>query len=139
MAEVLLDTNPIIRLLTQDHPDHAARARALFERAERGEVTLLVLEAVMVEVANVLSSRRLYHLPRPEIARLLGQFFALKGVQIPQKATYQRALELWVQAPQVEDFTDALLVAHMERLKIATIVSFDTDLDRFPGITRQEP
>ena len=55
-----LATNPIIRLLTQDNPDHAARSKALS-------------------------------------------------------------------------------VAHMERLKITTIVSFDRDFDRFPTIARQEP
>jgi predicted nucleic acid-binding protein len=39
----------------------------------------------------------------------------------------------------VRDFTDALGVAHMERLKLPAIASFDRDFDRFPHIRRHEP
>lgn len=134
-----LDTNPIIRYLTQDNPDHAARSRALLERAGRGEVTLFVSETVVVETVNVLSSRVTYTLPRMEVRRHLENVFALPGLTIPGKRTYQRALELWEQTPAVRDFADALHVAHMERLKIPTIASFDTDFDRFAGVVRQEP
>ena len=94
---------------------------------------------MIVEVINVLSSRALYNLPRAEIERLLRRFCTLRGLTIPQKRTYQRALELWVNTPSVRDFTDALSVAHMERRKITTIVSFVRDFDRFPTIARQEP
>ncbi len=134
-----LDTNPIIRYLTRDSPDQAARSKALFERAGRGEVTLHISEVVVVEVVNVLSSRVTYNLSRPEIQRHLENLFSLPGFNIPQKQTYRRALALWVQTPAVRDFADALHVAHMERMKIQTIASFDADLDRFPGIIRQEP
>jgi predicted nucleic acid-binding protein len=134
-----LDTNPIIRYLTRDNPDQAARARALFERAARGAVTLYLSEAVVVEAVNVLSSRVTYNLPRHEVQRHLGNIFSLAGFRVPQKNTYRRALELWVATPQVRDFVDALSVAQMERLKIPTIASFDQDFDRFPQITRQEP
>src|SRR5712692_5721474 len=96
MALVFLDTNPIIRYLTQDNPDQAARARGLFEQAARGEVTLYVSESVVVEVVNVLSSRVTYHLPRHEVARHLGNIFSLRGFKIPTKQSYQRALDLWV-------------------------------------------
>jgi predicted nucleic acid-binding protein len=136
---VMLDVNPIIRLLTQDHPDQSARARVLFERAGRGEFVLHVTEGVVVDVVYILASPRLYNLPRTEIAGRLERFFTLKGLRIPQKRTYQRALELWVTTPQVKDFTDTLLVAQMERLKVTTIASFDRDFDRFPQITRLEP
>ena len=139
MSLVYLDTNPIIRFLTRDNPDQAARSRALFERAARGEVTLLVPEAVVVEVVNVLSSRVTYNLPRAEIQRHLGNVLSLRGLRIPQKRTYLRALELWVSTPRVRDFADALHVAHMERLRIGAIASFDHDFDRFPQIQRREP
>jgi predicted nucleic acid-binding protein len=136
---VYLDTNPIVRFLTRDDPDQAAQSRAMFERAARGEVTLLVPETVVVEVVNVLSSRATYNLPRAEIRRHLGNVLSLRGLRIPQKRTYRRALELWVDTPSVRDFTDVLHVAHMERLGISAIASFDHDVDRFPQITRHEP
>jgi predicted nucleic acid-binding protein len=136
MPLIFLDTNPIIRYLTQDNPDQSARARALFEQAGRGEITLYVSESVVVEAVNVLSSRVTYQLPRQEVARHLGNILALAGFKIPAKQTYLRALDLWVSTPQVRDFVDALSVAHAERLKIPTIASFDTDFDRFPTIKR---
>jgi predicted nucleic acid-binding protein len=138
MPLVLLDTNPIIRYLTQDNPDQAARARALFERAARGEITLYVSESVVVEVVNVLSSRVTYHLPRHEVARHLVNIFSLRGLKIPAKQSYHRALDLWVTTTTVRDFVDALSVAQAERLKIPTIASFDTDFDRFPTIKRSQ-
>jgi uncharacterized protein len=136
---VYLDTNPIVRFLTRDNPTQAAQSRALFERAARGEVTLLVPEAVVVEVVNVLSSRVTYNLPRTEVQRHLVNILSLRGLKIPQKRTYRRALELWVNTPPVHDFTDALHVAHMERLRITAIASFDRDFDRLPQIRRHEP
>lgn len=135
----MLDTNPIIRYLTQDNPDQAARSRALFERPAHGEVTLYVSESEIVEVVNVLSSRVTYHLPRREVQRHLSNIFALRGFKIPAKQTYRRALELWVGTPQVRDYVDALSVAQAERLKIPTIASFDADFDRFPSVKRLEP
>src|SRR6476619_6399906 len=135
MRLLFLDTNPIIRYLTRDDPTQAARARALFERAGRGEVTLYVSESVVVESVNVLSSRVTYKLPRPEVEHHGLNILSLPGFRVPHRQTYRRALELWVAAPQVRDFVDALSVARMERLKIATIASFDTDFDRFPRST----
>ena len=37
------------------------------------------------------------------------------------------------------DFVDALMVAHMEREGIQSIVSFDRDFDKIRTITRREP
>ena len=34
---------------------------------------------------------------------------------------------------------DALIAAHMERTGVKTIVSFDRDFDRIPGVVRREP
>ena len=139
MALLLLDTNPIIRYFTQDDPGQSARARALFERAAQGDVVLYVSESVVVEVVNVLSSRVTYQLPRHEVQRHLSNLFALRGFNVPAKQTYRRALDLWVNTPQVRDFVDALCVAQAEQRKIGTIASFDADFDRFPTVTRLEP
>jgi len=137
MPQRFLDANPIIRYLTQDHPDHAARSRRLFERAAAGEFSLLTSESVLVEVVRVLSSPNLYNLSRPEVGRHLANVLALPGLSAPHKRTFLRALDLW--ASSCIDFVDGPCVAQMERLKIGTIASFDQDFDRFTQITREEP
>ena len=65
-----VDTNVIIRYMTQDEPTMAEAAKQLFEQAERGTVTITTCEAVIAEVVYILSSKSLYNVSRNEI-RLL--------------------------------------------------------------------
>lgn len=136
MPVVFLDTNVIMRLLTRDDPALAARARKIFERAGQGEFTLYVTEGVIVDVTYILTSKHTYNLARPMVIDRLRRFLTLKGLRVPQKQTYQRALDLWSTANQGVDFTDVLLVAQMERMKVTEIASFDGDFDRFPQVSR---
>jgi predicted nucleic acid-binding protein len=133
-----LDTNIIIRYVTQDNPDQASRAYHLLQQLDAGTRTLMTTEGVLIEVVQVLSSRVLYNLPRDEIKTHLSAIIPLRGLKLQHKRTYLRALDLYVLFPHL-DFVDALNVAHMERTKISSIVTFDRDFDRVPGITRQEP
>jgi predicted nucleic acid-binding protein len=134
MQTMFLDTNIIIRYLTNDDPDRAAIARTILKAAEQGQVVLVTSESVLVEVVQVLSSARLYNLSRERVATALLAVLALRGLKLPHKRTYRRALSLW-QSHHV-DFVDALSVAQMERRKITTIASFDQDFDSLEGITR---
>jgi predicted nucleic acid-binding protein len=133
-----LDTNIIIRNLTQDDPDLAQRANAFLRRVERGEETVRLTEGVLVEVVQVLSSKNLYNRPRAEISERLSAIIELEGVQLPDKPRYIRALELYASTPAL-DFVDALLVTLAEAEPPAEVVSFDQDFDHVPGIVRKQP
>ena len=133
-----LDTNIVIRYLTQDDPDQSARAKALLDQVEAGTLQVTTSETVLGELVFVLSSKRLYNLPREEIRAYLAAFLGLKGLRLPNKRMYLRALELYATIPRL-DFADALHVAEMERRKLTTIISFDEDFDDIEGITRREP
>ncbi len=139
MELVFLDTNIVIRYLTQDNPDKAEGSRALLKQVEAGELTLIESESIVVEIVQVLSSKVLYNQPRATVARHLSAILALTKLRLANKRTIARALDLWVNAPASVDFVDALSVAHMERQQIATIASFDRDFDRFAQISRYEP
>lgn len=136
----LLDTNIIVRYLTQApaRSDLAARAYAFLQELEAGTAAARLTEGVLVEAVQVLSSRRLYNRPRSEIRTRLAAVINLRGVELPNKRRYVRALELYAAMPAL-DFVDALLVAYAERDPQPTVVSFDRDFDRVPGITRFEP
>jgi predicted nucleic acid-binding protein len=123
--------------VTNDNPPHSARSLAFLQGVETGAQTVTTCEGVLVEAVQVLESKRLYNLPRPAIQSALADIIGLRGFQIPQKRSYLRALELY--ATSKLDFVDALNVAHMERARIGTIVSFDQGFDQVPGITRREP
>ena len=137
IAEAFVDTNVIVRLLTQDNQAMAKRAHALFKRVEAGKQRVTTTEAVITEVVHVLSSKSLYNLARDEITGKLVILLGLKGFRLAQKRVYLRALELY--ASTNLDFVDTLIVAQMEYSEIKMLYSFDRDFDRVEGITRQEP
>jgi predicted nucleic acid-binding protein len=133
-----LDTNIILRYLTKDDPDKAARAKTLIDQIAAGDLEVTTSEIVISEVVFVLSSKALYNVPRELIRDYLTALLSMKGLRLQYKRTYARALELYAAVLRL-DFADALSVAHMERQKLTTILSFDTDFDNLPNITRQEP
>jgi predicted nucleic acid-binding protein len=133
MPAEFLDANVVIRYLTQDNPDQTARATKLLQQIETGERHVTTCEGVLVEIVQVLSSKRLYNFPRVDIASSLSDVVRLRGLHLPHKLTYLRALDLYASANL--DFVDTLALAHMERGKIQTTVSFDHDFDRFRQVT----
>jgi predicted nucleic acid-binding protein len=133
----LIDTNIIIRHVAQDHADHAARSRRLFQEVDRGERVITTTEGVLVEAVQVLSSPRLYTLTRTEIQGQLSSLLALEGLHLPHKTAYLRALDLY--AVSNLDFVDCLNIAHAERAGYDAIISFDHGYDRIAGVRRREP
>ena len=132
-----LDTNILIRYLTKDDADQAERAYHLLRQVEAGTVAVTTTEGVLVEAVQILSSKRLYNLPRSTVRTQLVDILALRGLEIPHKRTMIRALDLF--AATTLDFVDVLIVAHMERRGLSIVISFDRGFDRVVGITRQEP
>jgi predicted nucleic acid-binding protein len=137
MSDPPIDTNVIIRFVTQDHPAHSARALALFTAVRQGDRRVWLPEPVVIETVQVLSSKALYAVPRATISATLEPIIRLRSVRMQHKRACLRALDLY--ASTNLDFVDVLLVAHMERTGTSTLISFDRDFDRIPGIQREEP
>ncbi len=134
-----LDTNVILRYLTRDDEAKAEACYQLFQQVRRGEEELVTCEAIVTEVVYVLSSPRApYRLSHEEIRARLVPILTLRGLRLPQKRVYLSALDLYASSPFL-DFEDALAVAHMERLGVTEIVSYDRDFDRLPTLQRVEP
>lgn len=132
-----LDTNPIVRYITQDVPEHAARAKILFDELDAGKRSVTTCEGVLVEVVYLLTSKNLYGRPRSEVRSFLVALLESPGLHILYKRTYLRALDIF--ASTTLRFVDALCVAHMERDGIQTIISFDRHFDKVANIRRREP
>lgn len=134
-----LDTNVILRYLTRDDEGKAEACYRLFQRMSRGEEELFTCEAIVTEVVYVLSSRRApYRLSHEEIRARLVPILTLRGLRLPQKRVYIRALDIYASTPFL-DFEDALAAAHMERQGVTEIVSYDKDFDMVAGLQRVEP
>lgn len=132
-----LDANVILRYLTCDNPKKAENCFKLFQKVKTGEIELTTCEAVIAEVIYVLSSPGLYNLPRDNISSLLLPIINLKGLKLPQKRLYIKALDIY--SSKNIDFEDALIVAYMEKRKIKEIYSYDSDFDKTGELKRLEP
>jgi predicted nucleic acid-binding protein len=135
---ILVDANIFLRFLTRDDEEKAAACRVLFHRLERGEQEATTTEVILHEVLYVLSSRAHYNLSHDEAAERLRPLLSVRGLRMPHKRRYLRALDLYGTYRRL-DFADAVSIAYMEEAGIAEIATYDTDFDGIPGIRRIEP
>lgn len=126
-----LDTNVVIRHLTGDPPELAARATAALAEAEE----LLFADLVVAECVYGLES--FYEVGRERVAELMRGAIALPSIRTVDTATLLRALEVY----EVEriDFAEAYLVAQAEATGVGTVLSFDKSIDRVGAVKRQAP
>lgn len=132
----LLDTNPLLRHLLDDHPDHSPRCHALFARIERGEERVRTTDTAVFEAAFTLE--KFYKVPRAGIRDALLDVLELPGIVLPGKRHYRRIFSLWVTQPGLS-FADCYHAITVDRLSAPYIITFDRAFDRIPGLTRREP
>lgn len=132
---VFLDTNVLVRHLTQDNAALSPRATSFLGRIERGEIRARIADTVIFETVFLLERR--YGRSKLEIREALLSLLALPAIELPDKQRIGRAFELYTDSRL--SFADAYHVALMEQLGIDEIASFDKDFDSVPGIRRVEP
>jgi predicted nucleic acid-binding protein len=137
MTQPFIDTDVIIRFLTGDDLKKQAAATAPFEQIEQGFLTVKAPDTVIADAVFVLSSPRLYHIARNEVRELLAPLVHLSHFQVQNRYNVLRALDLF--ASTNLDFGDTLIIATMEQQNSHILYSYDNDIDRVLGITRQEP
>lgn len=126
-----VDTNVLVRHLTGDPPDLAARATRYLGTVDE----LLLPDLILAEVAYVLES--FYDAPRTRVATTLRAILAFPAIRVVDADLLQRAVEVY----DIDrlDFADAYLVASAERTGVGVIASFDRTIDRVATIRREEP
>ena len=137
MNEPFVDADVIVRLLTGDDPRKQEHAAALFERVERGELRLRTPMTTIADVVYVLSSPRLYAVPRDQVADLLRTIVRIPGFLVDNRAAVLGALDLFAETHL--DFGDALIAASMAFAGETVVYSYDRDFDKLPALRRQEP
>jgi uncharacterized protein len=94
-----LDANVFLRYLTRDDEAKAQACYALLQRLKRGDEEVTTSEAIIAEVVHVLSSRVHYRLSPGEVATRVRPFLALRGLKLPHKRLYARALDVYASPP----------------------------------------
>lgn len=126
-----VDTNILVRHLTGDPPEMAARATAYL--AETTE--LLLADLIAAETVYVLES--FYEAPRAQVANTMRSLVSMRSVVTVNPAVLLRAIEVY----EIDrlDFAEAYLVACAESTGIGRVASFDRATDRVGTIERIEP
>lgn len=120
-----VDTNVLIRHLTGDPPDLAARATAFLAAADE----LLLPDPIVAETMYVLES--FYDVPVDEVARPVRSVIAFPAIRSIDAPVLLRALEVY--ETRRTDFAEAYLVASAEASGKPDIISFDRSIDRVPN------
>jgi predicted nucleic acid-binding protein len=130
-VSAFIDTNVIVRHLTGDPADMAARATAYLG----SESDLLLTDLVVAETVYVLES--FYEAPRQQVAGAIRSLLAHNSIVTVDQALLLRAVEVY----EVNrlDFAEAYLVACAESTGINRIASFDRSIDRVGTVERVEP
>ncbi len=126
-----VDTNILVRHLTGDPREMAARATAYL----RSQTGLLLTDLVAAETVYVLES--FYEAPRDQVAQVIRSLLGLDTVSCIDSALLLRAIEVY-ETDRI-DFAEAYLVACAESTGVGRVASFDRSLDRVSTIERIEP
>ena len=126
-----VDTNVLVRHLTGDPPDQAARASALLGSGE----DLLLTDVIAAETVYVLQS--FYEASREQVATTIRSIVAFERIITADPMLLLRAVEIY--ETDRLDFSDAYLVAAAESHGIDRVASFDRSIDRMASIERVEP
>lgn len=137
---IFVDANVLLRALM---PPATARVAAqqqiafsLFRRAERGEIELTTSEAVLAEVAFIMTNKRHYGLPVEEAVGRLLPYVRSRGMHFDRTGVVHDALLIWRDHPSL-GFVDAVAAAYGKQPKIE-LATFDAGLDRVSGVRRYD-
>ncbi len=124
----VIDTNLLVRYLTEDEPSKANDVKRLLLKAAGGEIRLLIPSVVIAELVWVLQS--FYKLERSEIVPLLNAILHTHGVEVSDKTVVSDAIAIY--RDEAIDFIDAWIVAFAKAAEVRAIYTFDRK--HFKGI-----
>jgi predicted nucleic-acid-binding protein len=119
-----VDTNVLVRYLTQDDPAQFARAAAFIDAASEREEQFLINAPVLCELVWVLAT--VYEYSREEIGQALEQIFTTAQFEIERLDEARQALGDFRSSKA--DFSDALIGRINRSLGAKHTVTFDRDL-----------
>ena len=119
-----LDTNVLVRYITQDDPRQAKMAERAIEKAVAGGAKVLIQPIVLCELIWVLESA--YRYGKSEIIAMIEQVMRTVQFEIAEKDVIWKALEDF--SGGSADFSDYLIGRANERAGAQTTLTFDRSL-----------
>jgi len=124
----VIDTNLLVRYLTEDDPSKANEVKRLLIAAAEGKIKLLIPSVVIAELVWVLQS--FYKLERGEIVPLVNAILRTRGVEVSDRAVVSAAIAIY--GNDAIDFIDAWIVAFARGAAVRAVYTFDRK--HFKGI-----
>ncbi len=121
MNKFFVDTNVLLRFLTNDVPEQADQARELFLRARQGELVLVLNALVIAEIVWTLQS--FYKYPKEQIDAIVSAIVAADFFEIEERDILLQALDDFHHLNI--DFVDAYIGAWMQERGIAGIYTLN--------------
>lgn len=137
VLDPFVDTDVIIRFLTNDDPRKQVASEKLFKKVEKGELILSAPDTVIADAVFVLSSKRLYNLPRNQIRDMLITLLRQSNFKVDNKQAVLKALDIF--AVTNLDFGDSMIIAVTLKSDEKILYAYDKDYDKIEGIKRKEP
>ena len=128
----VLDTNLLVRYLTEDDPEKADSVEILLDKASSGECRLIIPSVVMAELVWVLES--FYKMKESQVADLLEALLHTPGLEVQENRLIRQTLEIY-RRKQI-DFIDAWVLAFARQRSIPRIYTYDKK--HFKGISDLE-
>ena len=134
MKSVLLDTNIILRYLTNDVPAQAEKVKKRFLEADEGKFQFEILPLTVVEMIYQLENW--YELSREEACRKILTLFSPDWMVVKEKEVIFEVLNIY--RLNKIDLVDLIIwtTAENENKKL---LSFDKDFDKLSPKIRLEP
>lgn len=118
------DSNVILRLLLGDVPEQTSKALAWLNKQPNNSV--IVTDAVLVEILFLLESKRAYRLSRATFYPLLMKVLRSKPWKLAPLT--RNALEIFRESRL--DYTDCLLIAMHQGGVVSEVATFDKDMHK---------
>lgn len=130
VKEAVVDANVLLRHLTGEPADLAARAGQVLAAAEQQHVRFILTALTLAEVVWVL--QRTYRWSRPAIADGLTQLLRARAFDVLEATVLERAIQ-WYRARPRLHFADAYIAA-VAAERGAAMVTFDREIRRLREI-----
>lgn len=126
-----LDTNVLVRLLTQDDAAQAALVVRLFDANQGVDGALFISDVVVVEMAWILRAR--YDVAPPAFARAVQALLDNATIAWQSRDAVSLAL-VWFESRAAAEFADCLIVALAHRHGCTSTATFDRGMTDLPDV-----
>lgn len=133
-GKIAVDANIVLRFLLDDHPHYSEKAKKIMQAVQKGRISIFCDPVILGEVVWVLKST--YKVPPAAISAMLLPLISHNGVDMPNKAQYQNAVELY--GSEIPHFGDACACAAALENCEGRLLSFDKDISEIEGLQRIE-